>query len=66
MVEGGIISPTLANMTLDGMETAIGKVFGRPRSRERYETKINLVRYADDFVITGSSQEVLEKSESSH
>jgi RNA-directed DNA polymerase len=50
--QGGIISPVLANMTLDGLEAAVRKAVPR-------RTKVNVIRYADDFVITGSSQEVL-------
>lgn len=51
--QGGIISPTLANMTLDGLERALDQKFKYPR-------RINFVRYADDFVITGRSKELLE------
>jgi len=52
--QGGIISPTLANMTLDGLEEAVHRAVPR-RSR------VNFVRYADDFVITGKSKQLLEK-----
>lgn len=58
--QGGIISPTLANMTLDGMEAMLWGHFG-PQHRNRH-TKVHLIRYADDFVITGSSEEVLVKA----
>jgi RNA-directed DNA polymerase len=51
--QGGIASPTLANMTLAGLEQVAIKA--APRHH-----KINVVIYADDFVITGSSKEVLE------
>lgn len=57
--QGGIISPTLANMTLDGMEAVLRDHFG-PEYRNTKTTKVHLIRYADDFVITGSSREVLE------
>nr|WP_274599932.1 group II intron reverse transcriptase/maturase [Chromatium okenii] len=49
--QGGIISPTLANMALDGLEAAVLKD-RKGRSGTRNATKINCVRYADDFVIT--------------
>ncbi|MND61873.1 Group II intron-encoded protein LtrA [compost metagenome] len=55
--QGGIISPTLANMALDGLETQLKQYLGVTRARK---LKINVVRYADDFVITGNSKEVLE------
>jgi RNA-directed DNA polymerase len=42
--QGGICSPTLANMTLDGLETELRKF--------RQQDKVHMVRYADDFVIT--------------
>jgi RNA-directed DNA polymerase len=58
--QGGIISPTLANMTLDGLEEVLEKRFGQKHSRKAYKHKVNLVRYADDFVITGSSKQLLE------
>jgi len=52
--QGGIISPTLSNMTLDGLEEAVRCAVPR-RSR------VNFVRYADDFIITGKSKRLLEK-----
>ena len=51
--QGGIISPTLSNMTLDGLEQAVRSAIPR-RSR------VNFVRYADDFIITGKSKYLLE------
>lgn len=51
--QGGIISPTLANLTLDGMEGLLDTL---PR-----RAKVNFIRYADDFVITATSRGVLEK-----
>ena len=61
--QGGVISPVLANMTLDGLERALHRAFPRKdlgRGRGKYNPKVNLVRYADDFIITGASREVLE------
>lgn len=61
--QGGIISPTLANLTLDGLERLLKQTFPRKdfgRGRKKYNPKVNLVRYADDFIITGTSREVLE------
>jgi len=61
--QGGIVSPTLANMTLDGLEPLLAKHFPREKWKDgkRWSPKVNLVRYADDFVITGDSRELLEK-----
>ena len=57
--QGGIISPVLANLALDGLETVALRADSRRRGNQR--PKINVVRYADDFVITGRSQEQLEE-----
>ncbi len=63
--QGGLISPTYANMTLDGLERLL---------LERYSTsstghynpnynkhKVHLCRYADVFIVTANSKEVLEE-----
>lgn len=57
--QGGIISPVLANMTLDGLERELSVKF--PRTKTGNTPKVNLVRYADDFVITAKSKELLEE-----
>lgn len=58
--QGGIISPTLANMVLDGLEAELEAAFGRKRTPKAYRNKIHLVRYADDFIITSASKTLLE------
>jgi RNA-directed DNA polymerase len=58
--QGGIISPVLANMTLDGLERAIHEAIP-PTTRKSREAKVHLIRYADDFLISGSSKELLEQ-----
>jgi RNA-directed DNA polymerase len=57
--QGGIISPVLANMALDGLEALLLKHFPKGLSQGK-NALVNLVRYADDFVITGFSRELLE------
>ncbi len=57
--QGGIISPTIANMVLDGLEEKI-KLHAQHRPN-RNPHKINFVRYADDFVVTCSNSEYLEE-----
>jgi RNA-directed DNA polymerase len=56
--QGGVISPLLANVALDGMENLINQVLGggyyiSPQGkRKRYTSNtVRLIRYADDFVI---------------
>ncbi|ATW30681.1 group II intron reverse transcriptase/maturase [Candidatus Williamhamiltonella defendens] len=58
--QGGIISPTLANMALDGLEAELRQVFGYSGTAKGNKHKVHYVRYADDFVITGISHELLE------
>ncbi|BGE53278.1 MULTISPECIES: group II intron reverse transcriptase/maturase [Enterobacteriaceae] len=56
--QGGIISPVLANMTLDGLQRELMAAFPQSKLAGR-SPKVNLIRYADDFVITGITQELL-------
>lgn len=58
--QGGIISPVLANMTLDGLEAIIENHFGKKGTRKRKKHGVHLIRYADDFIVTGKSREDLE------
>jgi RNA-directed DNA polymerase len=56
--QGGTISPVLANWTLDGLQRLLAEHFtSTPKGQGR--SKIHLVRYADDFLITGTSKELL-------
>jgi RNA-directed DNA polymerase len=56
--QGGICSPALANRALDGLEQLLKERFGGTR-RTHQRNKVHLVRYADDFIITGTSKELL-------
>ncbi|HLX54447.1 MAG TPA: group II intron reverse transcriptase/maturase [Aquella sp.] len=53
VAQGGVISPTLLNLTLHGLE-------GKIKSATKSKDKVNVVIYADDFIITGATKEVLE------
>jgi len=53
--QGGIISPTIMNMVMDGMEAALKKQFPKWKGQ-----KVNFIRYADDFIITSSSEELIK------
>jgi RNA-directed DNA polymerase len=60
--QGGIISPVLANLALDGLEQRLREIFprrGRGSDKGR-AAQVHLIRYADDFIITGRSKELLE------
>jgi RNA-directed DNA polymerase len=52
--QGGVISPTIMNMALGGLEVLLKKHFPRWRGH-----RVNFIRYADDFIITASSSEAL-------
>ena len=51
--QGSPISPTISNLILDGMETMLSAKF-----KPKY--KVNFIRYADDFIVTGITKELLE------
>ena len=63
--QGSVISPTLSNMVLDGMEDAIDQSLQIKRrskhGRHLNPHQIHLVRYADDFIITANNKDVLEQ-----
>jgi RNA-directed DNA polymerase len=52
--QGSIISPVLANITLDGLESAIKDAV--PKG-----AKVHMIRYADDFIVTGKSKQILQQ-----
>jgi RNA-directed DNA polymerase len=59
--QGGIISPAISNWALDGLQHRLAERFVRRRVDGKWiRPKVGLVRYADDFVITGYSRELLE------
>ena len=61
--QGGVISPILANMALDGMQKVLSDRFhtnrlGNVDHRFKNAHKVNLVRYADDFIVTAATEEI--------
>ena len=61
--QGGIISPALANCALDGLERLLKEKFPTKKPLSSLGGKVpcvNLIRYADDFIITGRTKELLE------
>lgn len=73
--QGGIISPTLANFTLNGLEKvvleSINPLTKSPDQRmsikladglkSRIALAMNVVRYADDFIVIARSQNILRR-----
>jgi RNA-directed DNA polymerase len=61
--QGGIISPALSNCALDGLEWLLKEKFPTNKPLSSFGGKfpcVNLLRYADDFIITGRTKELLE------
>ena len=56
--QGGIASPVIANLALDGLERLLRDHYPSTTKRGR-QAKVHCVRYADDFIITGCSSELL-------
>nr|MDO8108695.1 group II intron reverse transcriptase/maturase [Candidatus Sigynarchaeota archaeon] len=62
--QGGVISPLLANIALDGMERLFGALsktnkYQCPSRRKGMDKDVAVFRYADDFIILGPSRYVL-------
>jgi RNA-directed DNA polymerase len=54
--QGGIISPCLLTITLSGLEAAIKAASKSTRD------KVHICTYADDFIITGATSEILTET----
>jgi len=61
--QGGIASPVLANMALDGLERVLKEKYpSRPlKSFGNKNPSVNFIRYADDFIVTSRSKDLLER-----
>jgi RNA-directed DNA polymerase len=57
--QGAICSPVLANLTLDGMEQMLNAKY--PHKGNERDGLVNFIRYADDFIVTGRTKELLEQ-----
>lgn len=64
--QGGAISSIYANMVLDGLEKLIQDKYhcnalGVVSEHYRAKTKVHLIRYADDFIVTATTKEIAEE-----
>lgn len=59
--QGGAISPTIANIVLDGLEETIYNKMRNKSNKKGYIHKPRFIRYADDFIVAGDSIETLEE-----
>lgn len=57
--QGGIISPTLCNIALNGIEKVILKA--NPY-KKGISSGVHVIRYADDIIITGKDENICEKN----
>jgi RNA-directed DNA polymerase len=57
--QGGVISPVIMNLALTGLERDIKSAF--PTYQGAHRTKVHVIRFADDFLITGRSKDFLEQ-----
>ncbi|MBZ9622181.1 group II intron reverse transcriptase/maturase [Clostridium sp. FP2] len=61
--QGSPISPCLANFTLDGIDELLKSTFKRStKIRNNERPKVNLIRYADDFIVTAPDSETAIKA----
>ena len=58
--QGGVISPLLLNIALHGMESSVGVVYKKRDKYTSLTSNVGLVRYADDFVVFGTTEEECE------
>jgi RNA-directed DNA polymerase len=59
--QGGLISPLLANIALDGLREKLDAyIHTLPGSKKANRSSLTYVRYADDFILMYPNQEVLE------
>jgi RNA-directed DNA polymerase len=58
--QGGIISPTIMNLTLNGLERILSEKFPQYYYKHN-RVQVNYVRYADDFIISGISPQLLSE-----
>lgn len=62
LAQGSPISPTIMNMVLDGLETLLkSKLKYYEVDGKKQKSKLNVIRFADDFCVTGFSKDFLDK-----
>lgn len=61
--QGGTISPLLSNMVLDGLTEKVKSSVEHLKRRrpKHWSPQVNVIRFADDVLITGASQKVLRQ-----
>lgn len=57
--QGGIISPTIGNMVLTGLEPFVQSRVKHLKAKKK-TPKVHIIRYADDFITTAESKQIIE------
>jgi RNA-directed DNA polymerase len=60
--QGGSISPTIANITLDKLTDAVKAATAHLHKKSKvtsWSPKVHVIRYADDFVVTAATEHIL-------
>lgn len=57
VAQGSVISPCILNLALDGLESLLTTKYVK---RGKNKHKVHPIRWADDFIVTGDSKEILE------
>jgi RNA-directed DNA polymerase len=60
--QGGVISATLANACLNGLQDVLTKRFKTSSRKGIPSNKVTYVRYADDFLVTAASEAVAQEA----
>ena len=62
--QGGIISPCLANLALNGLASMLKRKFMNRKvlNRKEINNRVHTIVYADDLIVTGKSRELLEQA----
>lgn len=58
--QGGVISPLLANIALDGMEALLSQVQQTTQIKKSRRKQYGFIRYADDFIVTAKTRQEIE------
>ncbi|NJM67482.1 MAG: group II intron reverse transcriptase/maturase [Acaryochloris sp. RU_4_1] len=58
--QGGVISPVLANIALDGMEALLSQVQQTNQTQKTRRKQYGFIRYADDFIVTAKTRQEIE------
>ena len=59
--QGGVISPMIANLALDGLEACVRSAAPKRESRTAPRPKVHIIRYADDLVATARTRRMLQQ-----